>query len=644
MPAAARNRYADLLRVCAIGGVVYGHWLLTSITYARGQLSGVDALAYVSWARWVTLLFQVMPVFFLVGGYANAVSWTAHHARGESWTAWVRGRAMRLLWPATVYVMVAELAAAGAKAAGAGPAELAHAGWLTALQLWFLPVYLLLIVLTPAMLAAHRRWRAAVPAVMALGAAGVDVAVLGPRLPLIGFANYLLVWGSMHQWGFAWQDGSLTRYRWRPWLLAGGGAGLFALLVTVGPFPVDMIGAGERIGNTSPPSLALLAFAAAQAGLLLAAWPAASRLLARPRWWRTVSRLNARVMTVYLWHMVPVIVVAVIVYPARMVPQPAVGSALWWALRPAWFAALTVVLVLLTVVITWAEQPLRLLPSGFGPTGSWSPVILTAGVAAVMTGLTRLAIAGFAPAGGLPVRVLALYAAGLLLILLSGRAPPAAVGAAEREAGVTSPGAEVLGPDVAGAGPPRYPGSGPGRSAELARCAATRCSRSSRRLSSCRLLWALQGPDPALAPGQPVWVVAQDGLGGAGDGGDGVAGARARRGQQYQAGVRSSLREELGGERAEVLDVVGDDGPVFAAGRLEDGAVAAPGEVVAVGDGFDVVPGLAQELGDLRGQLLVQDGLHERRACSPAAAAARPRSYSASLSSISLSISLRCSP
>lgn len=87
-----RNRYADLLRVVAIGGVVYGHWLLISVIYRNGQLSGLDALEYVSWGRWVTWLFQVMPVFFLVGGYVNAQSWMAHHAQGENWTRWVRDR------------------------------------------------------------------------------------------------------------------------------------------------------------------------------------------------------------------------------------------------------------------------------------------------------------------------------------------------------------------------------------------------------------------------------------------------------------------------------------------------------------------------------------------------------------------------
>jgi peptidoglycan/LPS O-acetylase OafA/YrhL len=73
-----RNRYLDLLRVLAIGGVVYGHWLLVDVTYSGGRLSGLDAVDYVSWGRWVTWAFQVMPVFFLVGGYVHADSWTAH--------------------------------------------------------------------------------------------------------------------------------------------------------------------------------------------------------------------------------------------------------------------------------------------------------------------------------------------------------------------------------------------------------------------------------------------------------------------------------------------------------------------------------------------------------------------------------------
>jgi hypothetical protein len=38
---------------------------------------------YVSWSGWATLFFQVMPVFFVVGGYLNATSWTAHYEAAQ---------------------------------------------------------------------------------------------------------------------------------------------------------------------------------------------------------------------------------------------------------------------------------------------------------------------------------------------------------------------------------------------------------------------------------------------------------------------------------------------------------------------------------------------------------------------------------
>jgi len=447
-----RNRYADLLRVLAIGMVVLGHWLLTSISYSGGRLSGIDAMSGIGWSGLGTLVFQVMPVFFVVGGYANALSWTRHQAEGATWADWVRHRAIRLLRPTTVYVAVVAAAVAACRLAGANAAELAQAGWGVALQLWFLPVYLLLIALTPALHAAHRRWGLAVPAAMLLAVAAVDAGLLGAGLSGLGYANYLLVWGSMHQWGFAWQDGTLTRRRWRPYGLAVAGAALLGGLLAWSPFPVNMVGTtGGGVNNTVPPSVALLAFAAVQTGLLLAAEPAVSRLLARaPRLWQWVTWLNDRVLTVYLWHMTPVVVVAVVLYPTGLVPQPAIGSAGWWALRPAWIAALALVLAPAAIWLARFEQPLRRRsdtqplrgqaaqpPSGLTsqpPSGQAAPpargpaalraALVAVGVGAAGVALARIAILGFAPGGGVPAGTLAAYGCGVILTLAAGRLAP----------------------------------------------------------------------------------------------------------------------------------------------------------------------------------------------------------------------------
>jgi hypothetical protein len=145
-------------------------------------------------------------------------------------------------------------------------------------------------------------------------------------------------------------------------------------------------------------------------------------------------------MTVYLWHMAPVIIIAIAVYPSGLLPQPAIATASWWALRLAWFVLLTEVLVLVVLAFSWADEP----RAGTGPDlpgrpgrpdrpgrsgrpgranrpghpgpsepPATSAAILLVGLAAAMVGLARLAIAGFAPGGRLPVPVLVVYAVGV---------------------------------------------------------------------------------------------------------------------------------------------------------------------------------------------------------------------------------------
>jgi hypothetical protein len=94
---AHRDRYVDLLRAAAILAVVTGHGLTAAVIVQDGRLSGINALEVLPWARPLTWLFQVMPVFFLVGGYANAASWSSHQRRGGAGVSWVRSRMFRLL-------------------------------------------------------------------------------------------------------------------------------------------------------------------------------------------------------------------------------------------------------------------------------------------------------------------------------------------------------------------------------------------------------------------------------------------------------------------------------------------------------------------------------------------------------------------
>jgi hypothetical protein len=425
-----RNPYVDLLRVFSIGMVVLGHWMLTSLTYSDGAFSTANILGDVHWTQWFTLLFQVIPLFFLAGGYSAAASWSAHLAAGGRAGEWLLSRAQRLLLPTALYVGVATLAVLACLGLGVDVRTMSLAGWAVALQLWFLPVYLGLLLLTPALHAAHRRWGLAVPAVLGVLGVAVDAVVIEAHTTPLGWLNYLLVWGALYQVGFCWRDGLLGRPRLLLPALGLGGALAYGLLVGVGPFPLCLIGvSGQRLDNTAPPSAALLAFALAQTAVFVALEPPVERLLRRPRAVRTVTRANALVMIVYLWHMVPVLILGAALYPTHAIAVPTPVDTEWWLLRIPWIAALT--LLLAPLVAGAGALSAALLARSNDRTGAGAgtrdsggrpapqpllgllPGTLLAGYA-----LYRFAIKGFAPDGQLPLTALACFAAGTALVLL----------------------------------------------------------------------------------------------------------------------------------------------------------------------------------------------------------------------------------
>jgi fucose 4-O-acetylase-like acetyltransferase len=266
----ARNLAADFYRVAGVVLIVLGHWLAGSVTYRDGSFGRQNPLLDQPWTQWLTWLFQAVPVFFLVAGYAAAVSWDHRRADDEmSGVSWVRRRVARVLGPSTVYVVLVSTCVVLFERTGASGSLLEYAGWAVAMHLWFLAVYLIVVSLTPIAVAAQRRWGPAVPAGLAVAVAAVDAASLAGHIPYLGWLNYLLCWGLMYQLGIGWQKGLLTEAR--AVMLGAGSACALWLLIWLGPYPVSMIGVpGQAVQNTEPPSLAMAAFGCAQAGVAIA--------------------------------------------------------------------------------------------------------------------------------------------------------------------------------------------------------------------------------------------------------------------------------------------------------------------------------------------------------------------------------------
>jgi peptidoglycan/LPS O-acetylase OafA/YrhL len=353
---ASRARFVDLLRAIAIVAVVLGHWLVTVIGYENGQLTGHSALPELRWAHPITWLVQVMPIFFVVGGYANAASLNSHYREGWHAGDWLVHRAGRLVRPSTALILLLAAGAGVAQLLGADGRLARLAVWTAAIPLWFLSVYLVIVVLAPLMWVLHHRFGAAVPLfLLALVAAGDLARLYGDDV--WGNGSFLFGWLAVHQIGFLWRDNRLPTDPRTLWAVVAGGLAVLLVLTWPGPYPVSMINVpDDRLHNMSPPSLALMALFTVQVAVALLVWRAAERWLRRTRPWTAVIAINAVVLTIFLWHMTAAIVVAVALHAAGVLPVAAAGSAAWWAWRLPWLAMFTAVLALLVAVFGPIER------------------------------------------------------------------------------------------------------------------------------------------------------------------------------------------------------------------------------------------------------------------------------------------------
>lgn len=333
-----RNRYVDFLRALSILAVVVGHWLVAAPYMKDGAVEGGHLLGILPWTQWLTLGFQVMPLFFLVGGFSNGLSWTAARRKGGSYASWYGGRLQRLINPVLPLFLIWTLVAMFGTLLGIERGVVAMAAQLALIPVWFLAVYLMVAAVVPLTWMAWQRLGFASFWMLVAGAVLIDVAVLRFDVPYVNFLNFAFVWLAIHQLGFAWSEGRLAPNNALWWGV--GGLAALGLLVGVGPYPVAMIGVpGAGLSNSMPPTLALLALGIAQSGLALALEPAGRRMLHKIRIWTAVVLVNGMIMTIYLWHLTAFVLVMIAAWLlggiGLNVPP---GSAAWWLARPIWFA------------------------------------------------------------------------------------------------------------------------------------------------------------------------------------------------------------------------------------------------------------------------------------------------------------------
>ncbi|MDV3220457.1 acyltransferase [Intrasporangium sp.] len=347
----ARDRFLDLLRAGSIVAVVLGHWLVTDLFWSEGRIEHRSALGEAPGLWPLTWVFQVIPLFFFVGGYANRRSWLGAQERGEGYAAFVDRRMHRLLAP-TAALLLTVVVANVVQAVGDVP-DLGAGAEILLQPVWFLGIYAAITALTPLTLRWHARWGWRVVAVGLSVVGVVEILRMAGGLTWMAYGNVLVVWGLVHQLGYLYADGALGR-REATWLASLGAASLVVL--TVGPYPARMVGVpGDQLVNMNPPTAALTALAFAQVGLALVARSALNQWLRRPRVWSVVIAVNLSIMAIFLWHQPVLAVVARALAPTDL-PHPDPPGLAWWAIRVVWLAAAGLLLAVVVLLVGRLER------------------------------------------------------------------------------------------------------------------------------------------------------------------------------------------------------------------------------------------------------------------------------------------------
>jgi hypothetical protein len=400
-PEPGRDRFIDVLRSAALVTIVGLHWLMPVVSYDDGTLLTANALATGGgWA--ITWLAQAMPLIFFAGGAAAAISLDGRRRRsGQLGSAgWVTARLRRLAGPvlplAVAWILIPHLLLASGFPAQ--PVETAAA--LVGRLLWFLAAYVLLVAVTPALLRLHDRFGGGAIAVLGVGAVSVDAVRFGwlGGASWLGYANVMLVWGTIYLAGIHYGRGHRPRPR-RALAAATAGLAAAALAVAAGPYPASMIGMPDSaLSNMNPPTAVLLGIGAFQLGLVLAVRDHLVRWASRPPVTALLGWLSQRTMTIYLWHTPAFVAVTAVAIMGLGYATPEAFSPAWRDALPVWLIALTVTLAMLTHLAARFERPLPARPPGGGRFHAAVVAVLCGG------GLLILSVVGFSPeAGGWPV-------------------------------------------------------------------------------------------------------------------------------------------------------------------------------------------------------------------------------------------------
>lgn len=365
--APVRDRYLDLLRAVALARVVAYHSFASAV--------------------WLSVVFPSMGVMFALAGSLMARSlerpafgvlrsrtrrllvplavysatvlmlllwegWTPDREAGQSWL-------QTLLW----FIPVADPPFPEAIGTDAG---LVESSWASQAEeiLWYIRAYFWFMLLSPLLLKSFRRF----PWATLLAPLGLMALLSLGVVPLPGWADSgvtdFATYGSCWILGFAHYQGLLRQFPRRVVFIAGPAVMALGLLWA----STHLDDSGWDLNNIP---LAQALWSVGFCAMLLRISPSWQSLPRPLRFLdKTVTLVNNRAMTIYLWHNLLLVVTVVII--DRLYDIDTVATAIPWLLDSEWtqFIAVWFLLALMFLTIGWVEDVAAKRTPQLWPTGT----------------------------------------------------------------------------------------------------------------------------------------------------------------------------------------------------------------------------------------------------------------------------------
>jgi hypothetical protein len=328
----ATHRIALFLRSASLAVVVLWHWVFPTVRWdANGPHTG-NPLHLVPAGFLLTWCFQVMPVFFLVGGWASHGSLDRALAGGTRPSTWVRSRLHRLIVPVIPLVVTLLAIRIFASQWLFGVAVLAVS------PLWFLAVYIPLTALTPLLRRTHQRTPGFTIASLLTGVAGIQYLrfVRKENGLILTIASFLFVWGAIYVIGFSLER--VLRNRVNAAAIAIIGVLGIATGHLLGGYSLSMVTtAADTRSNMGPPTSQIVFLGLFQLGMIGLFANRIGRLTTRPTVAKVATWISDRQMSLYALHF-PIWVATLLALRETRLAAPSTASLNWVMTRPLWAA------------------------------------------------------------------------------------------------------------------------------------------------------------------------------------------------------------------------------------------------------------------------------------------------------------------